>query len=121
MATGQALTDIHAEVEAGVNSRDLDRLMALYADDARMVTMDGSVAEGLDGIREQWAAVLAMEGTMTVQTRYAIDLGDLAVLSNTWTFRAGGEELSATTAEVARREPDGNWRYIIDHPFAYEA
>jgi uncharacterized protein (TIGR02246 family) len=120
MSTGQALTDIHATVEEGVNNRDLDRLMALYAEDARMVTMDGSIAQGLDEIREQWAGLLAMEGSITLQTRYVIELGDLAVLSNSWTFRAGDEEMSATTAEVARREPDGSWLYVIDHPFAHE-
>jgi len=120
MTTGQALADIHAAVEEGVNNRDLDRLMALYADDARMVTMDGSIAEGLAAIREQWAGLLVMKGSMTVLTRYAIEMGDLAVLSNTWTFRGGDVEMSATTAEVARREPDGSWLYIIDHPFAYD-
>jgi uncharacterized protein (TIGR02246 family) len=120
MTTGLALADIHAAVEEGVNDRDLDRLVELYAEDARMVTMDGSIAEGLDAIREQWAGLLAMEGSMTLQTRYAIEMGDLAVLSNTWTFRAGDEEMSATTAEVARREPDGTWLYIVDHPFAHE-
>jgi uncharacterized protein (TIGR02246 family) len=120
MTTRHAVADIHVAVEEGVNNRDLDRLMSLYAEDARMVTMDGSIAEGLDAIREQWAGILAMEGSMTLQTRYAIEMGDLAVLSNTWTFRAGGEEMSATTAEVARREPDGSWLYIIDHPFAHE-
>ena len=120
MTTGQALADIHAAVEEGVNNRDLDRLMALYANDARMVTVDGSIAEGLDAIREQWAGLLAMKGAITVQTRYAIEMGDLAVLSNAWTFRGGDGEMSATTAEVARREPDGSWLYIIDHPFAHE-
>jgi uncharacterized protein (TIGR02246 family) len=120
MTTGLALADIHAAVEEGVNDRDLDRLVELYAEDARMVTMDGSIAEGLDAIREQWAGLLAMEGSIMLQTRYAIEMGDLAVLSNSWTFRAGDEEMSATTAEVARREPDGTWLYVIDHPFAHE-
>jgi uncharacterized protein (TIGR02246 family) len=118
MASGHRLTDIHPAVEAGVNNRDLDGLMALYADDARMVTMEGAIAEGLDAIREQWAGVLAMDGRMTVESRFAIEMGDLALLSNTWTFSAGGEQLSGTTSEVARRQPDGSWLYIIDHPYA---
>jgi uncharacterized protein (TIGR02246 family) len=118
MSSGQALTDIHPAVEEGINSRDLERLVALYAEDARLVTMDGSVAEGRDAIREQYAGFLAMEGRVTVRTRHAIEMGDLALLSNEWTFRAGDEVMSATTAEVARRQPDGSWLYIIDHPFA---
>jgi uncharacterized protein (TIGR02246 family) len=121
MASGHRLTDIHPAVEAGVNNRDLDGLMALYADDARMVTMEGAIAEGLDAIREQWAGVLAMDGRMTVESRFAIEMGDLAVLSNTWTLSAGGEQMSATTSEVARRQPDGSWLYIIDHPYAIMA
>jgi uncharacterized protein (TIGR02246 family) len=118
MARGHRLTDIHPAVEAGVNNRDLDGLMALYADDARMVTMEGAIAEGLDAIREQWAGVLAMDGRMTVESRFAIEMGDLALLSNMWTFSAGGEQMSGTTSEVARRQPDGSWLYIIDHPYA---
>jgi uncharacterized protein (TIGR02246 family) len=118
MASGHRLTDIHPAVEAGVNNRDLEGLMALYADDARMVTMEGAVAEGLDAIRGQWAGVLAMDGRMTVESRFAIEMGDLALLSNTWTFSAGDEQMSGTTSEVARRQPDGSWLYIIDHPYA---
>jgi uncharacterized protein (TIGR02246 family) len=121
VSTGHALADIHPAVEEGVNNRDLDRLMALYAEDARMVTMDGSIAEGRDAIREQWAWLLAQEGHMTLQTRYVIEVGDLAILSNAWRFRAGDEEMLGTTAEVARREPDGSCLYIIDHPFAHDA
>jgi uncharacterized protein (TIGR02246 family) len=121
MASGHRLTDIHPAVEAGVNNRDLDGLMTLYADDARMVTMVGAIAEGLDAIREQWAGVLAMDGRMTVESRFAIEMGDLAVLSNTWTLSAGGEQMSGTTSEVARRQPDGSWLYIIDHPYAIMA
>ena len=120
MRPGRALQDIHPAVEAGVNTGDLEALVALYAEDARMITPDGSVAEGLDAIRELWKTVLAMNATMTVQTRYVIELGELALLSNTWTLRAGDQEMSAITCEVARRGPDGRWLYLIDHPFAAE-
>jgi hypothetical protein len=30
----------------------------------------------------------------------------------------GDESLSAITAEVARREPDGSWLYVVDSPYA---
>ncbi len=26
-------------------------------------------------------------------------------------------ELHGSTAEVARRQPDGTWKYVFDHPF----
>jgi hypothetical protein len=71
----------------------------------------------LSAIREQWSGLLAMNGHMTVRSRYAIATGDLAVLSNEWTFEVDGERMSSVTAEVARRQPEG-WLYVVDHPFA---
>jgi uncharacterized protein (TIGR02246 family) len=118
MARGVALADIHPTVEAAVNEQDLDGLMALYAPDAALVLLDGSVVTGTEAIREQYAAILEMQGRMTLRTRYALEVGDLAVLSNAWTLTAGDQTMSAVTAEVARRQPEGGWLYVIDHPFA---
>jgi ketosteroid isomerase-like protein len=118
MARGVALADIHPSVEAGVNNQDLDGLMALYAPDATMVLPDGSTVTGTEAIREQWAGLLSMDGQMTLRSRYAIEVGDLAILSNAWTYTAGELAMGATTAEVARRQPDGSWLYVVDHPFA---
>ena len=118
MKPGTELTAIHPAVEAGVNNQDIDGLMALYAEDASMVLADGSVVSGLAAIREEWSGIIAMNGHITVRSRYAIAAGDLAVLSNEWTFDVDGEQLSSVTAEVARRQPDGGWLYILDHPYA---
>ncbi|MCW2676915.1 MAG: hypothetical protein JWR70_1955 [Modestobacter sp.] len=118
MARGVNLEDIHPLVEARTNSQDLDGLIDLYAPNASMVIPDGSTVTGLDAIREQWSGFLAMNGQMTVRSRFAIEAGDLAVLSNEWTLTADGETMSAVTAEVAQRQPDGGWLYVIDHPFA---
>ncbi len=118
MPRGVALADIHPAVEVGVNNQDLDGLMALYAPDAAMVLPNGSTVTGTEAIREQWAGLLAMEGRMTLRSRYAIEAGDLAILSNQWSFTAGELTMGATTAEVARRQADGGWLYVIDSPFA---
>jgi uncharacterized protein (TIGR02246 family) len=118
MARGVALADIHPAVEAGINDQDLDGLMALYAPDATMIGLDGSTVTGTEAIREQYAAVLEMKGHITVRSRFATEAGDLAVLSNEWTMTVGDESLSAISAEVARREPDGSWLYVVDAPYA---
>lgn len=118
MAGGLNLEDIHGAVEARANDQDLDGLMELYAPNASMVLPDGSTVTGLEAIREQWAGVLAMNGRMTILSRYVIEAGDLAILSNEWTLTAGDQTMRAVTAEVAQRQPDGGWLYLIDHPFA---
>jgi hypothetical protein len=53
-----------------------------------------------------------------VRSRYTIEAGDLAILSNEWTLKTGDQTMSAVTAEVAARQPEGGWLYIIDHPWA---
>jgi uncharacterized protein (TIGR02246 family) len=118
MAQGVDLKAIHPAVEAGVNDQDLDGLMRLYAPNATMILLDGSTATGLDAIREQWSGLLEQGGRITVRSRYAIESGDLAILSNEWTLRIGDQTMSAVTAEVAARQPEGGWLYVIDHPFA---
>jgi uncharacterized protein (TIGR02246 family) len=118
MAHGGALADIHPAVEAGINDQDLDGLVALYAPDATLVLLDGTTVTGTDAIRAQYADLLEMKPRMAIRSRYVIEAGDLALLSNEWTLTIGDESVSAITAEVARREADGGWLYVVDHPYA---
>lgn len=118
MRPGTKLEAIHPAVEANFNDRNIDGMMALYAEDASMVLMDGSTVTGLAAIREQWLGIFALDGHLKLRSRFAIAVGDLAVLSNEWTLEDGADHMSAVTAEVARRQPDGGWLYMVDHPFA---
>ena len=109
---------LHSTFEEAFNRQDLDGLVAMYEPDAVMVQPDGSLAIGLDAIRQHFLGVLATNGRMTVHTRYAVEAADLALMSLKWTLTGGDETMSAVTAEVARRQPDGGWLYVLDHPFA---
>lgn len=109
--------ELHRLVEAAFNAGDVDALVALYEADAIMGTPDGSFVRGLEAIREQWAGFVALNGRITMETRHAVEVGDLALLRNDWHFVAGEMEFSSQTAEVARRQGDGAWRYVIDNPY----
>jgi uncharacterized protein (TIGR02246 family) len=121
MTPGLALEDIHPAVERTVNDQDVEGFVALYAPNASMVLPDGTTITGHEAIRELATQLCAMKGRMEVTTRYVIAAGDLAILSNEWTLTAGGGSMSAITAEVAQRQPDGGWLYIIDNPYASPA
>ena len=110
--------DIHRLVEGAFNAGDTGALVALYEDDAAMATPDGTFVNGRDAIREQWSGFVALGGSIQMTTRYAVVVGETALLSNDWHFTGAGMELSSRTAEVARRQPDGTWKYVIDHPYA---
>lgn len=113
--------DLHQEVARAFNAGDVDALVGLYEADGRMLQPDGTEARGLGAIREVWTELVALGGRLDVTTRYAVESGDIALLSNEWTFEGGGATASSVTAEVARRGSDGAWRYVIDNPYASPA
>jgi uncharacterized protein (TIGR02246 family) len=119
MARGVELREMHPTFERGYNDRDLDAVMALYGPETTMTLMDGGTVRGVEAIRGSLAALFGVpDARMAVRTRYVIEAGDLALLSSEWTMTAGDQVMSAVTAEVAQRQPDGGWRYLIDHPYA---
>ena len=112
--------DLHTLVESAVNAGDVDALVALYETDAVMIAPDGATLRGLDQIRSVWEWGVEAGMGLAVTTTYVLETGDLALLSNHWTLTIGGEEVGqGDTAEIARRQSDGTWKYVIDNPFGH--
>jgi uncharacterized protein (TIGR02246 family) len=112
---------MHGLFEDAFNAGDLEALLALYEPDAALVPQPGALAEGTAAIRESLQWFLDRRGRITLDTKLVLRVGDLAYLANRWSLRGGTmpdgspAELGAATAEVARRQPDGTWRYVIDN------
>jgi len=111
---------IHRLFEDAFNAGDIDGLMVLYEPDSVLVPQPGSVVQGAKQVRAALEGYLALRGRITLDTKLVLTVGDLAYLSNTWSLRGTGPDgnpltLGATTAEVARRQADGTWRYVIDN------
>ena len=94
------------------NAGDVDGVVALYEPDAVLALAPGRLAAGTDAIRRVYAELLASPLAFTGAIRPAIRNGDIAVTSTT---RAGN-----ATVEVARRQPDGTWLWMIDQPNVLE-
>ena len=111
---------INAAFAAGYNSRDVAALLALYEPDAVVTNPDGSTATGTDAIRDHLGHLVQLGGSMTSLNRYAIPNGDLALVGAEWeiVFSDGREPIAGRSAEVVRRQSDGSWRYVLDHPGA---
>ena len=63
-----------------------------------------------------------MKPTIELTTRRVVQEGDTALLMADWRFQgttSDGRSVSAsgTSIEVARRQSDGSWRYLIDLPY----
>jgi ketosteroid isomerase-like protein len=94
---------------------DVDGMAALYEADAVLDDGSGALTVGREAIRALFAAVTAT-GKKFVAGRQspAVVCGDLALTS---TRLPDG----AVTAEVARRQGDGTWAWVIDRYSVTEA
>lgn len=117
--------EIHRRFAELFNAGEVGKLVELYEDDAVFVPEPGRESRGKTEIREALKSFLALNGKLDIKTRYAVNAGDVALLSCEWTLKGKGEdgkpiELSGKTSEVVRRQTDGRWLYILDHPYGGE-
>lgn len=104
-----------------VRRRDHEGLMALYASDCAGSDLDGNILPDRAAISEFTAGFLAIVGELTATTRTVRVAGATALLSSDWhaTVEPGNGtlvEAGGRSAEVARRQPDGSWLFVIDTP-----
>jgi uncharacterized protein (TIGR02246 family) len=113
--------ELHALFAEAFNRRELDELVALFEPNATVV-VGGERVVGDDGVRSALERWLAVGGQMVLDTRAVIEGPDgLAVLHGAWAIASSERTASATerrglSTEVARRQSDGTWRFVIDNP-----
>lgn len=111
---------LHRRFEHAFNAADLEALVALYEDDAALIPQPGTLVRGKEQIRSALQQFLDIGGTMRLETKDVVEVGELAYLINRWSLTGtdpDGEAINmgAVTAEVARRQSDGSWLYVIDN------
>jgi ketosteroid isomerase-like protein len=112
--------ELHRTWAARFNAKDLDGMVALAEANSVFVPQPGVVVQG-DRVRDAEQQFLSMGLPINLTVRRVIVSGDIALLISDWTLMGktvdGSDvNLSGTTADVARRGPDG-WKYVIDNPF----
>jgi ketosteroid isomerase-like protein len=119
------LTDpatIHHRFCEACNAGSLDRLLDLYEPSAVIVERAGALREGTEAIRKHLSNLLSMQPAMTILDSRAIIAGELAQLSSHWQCTAVAPDgtpvqLEYHGSELARHQPDGSWRLVIDNPW----
>jgi ketosteroid isomerase-like protein len=115
--------DAHARFAVAYNAGDLEGLLALYEPDAATVLEPERVVASTAAIREALEEFLALWGTIALATGTVVRAGELALLHGSWTLQGTGADgspvsLGDRTSEVARRQADGSWRYVIGDPYS---
>jgi ketosteroid isomerase-like protein len=92
------------------NAGDVEGLVELYEPDAVLAFPPGNVSTGTQAIRRAFNDLVASGVRLTPGApQPTLQVGDLALTS---THLDGGD----ATAEIARRQPDGTWLWVIDQP-----
>jgi len=100
--------DLERLLVAREHQGDVDGMAALYEPHAVLDAGGGELKHGREAIRRHLAALIAAGQKFQMsEQRPALICGDLAITS---TRLPDG----TVTAEVARRQTDGTWRWVID-------
>src|SRR4051794_35989491 len=100
--------DLEPSLVARLDAGDVDGMVALFEPDAVIDPDDGRLVRGEKAIRDFYADLVAQGIKFSLcPQRPALICGDLALTS---TRSSNG----SVTAEVARRQSDGSWRWVID-------
>ncbi|MGQ0809637.1 MAG: YybH family protein [Nitrospiraceae bacterium] len=114
--------DLHALFVRAFNSGTIDAVMALYEPAATLALQPGKIVHGREAISQALRQFLALKGTMQIETAFVIQGTDLALLRAGWRLAGAGPdgkpiEMQGKNVEVARRQLNGDWLFVIDHPF----
>ncbi|OKJ35777.1 YybH family protein [Streptomyces sp. CB01580] len=103
--------DLSRFVVERLNTGDVDGLVALYEPGAVLALPDGTVATGEREIRRAYEGFTADRPVVQHgEQQRTLHHGDLALTS---VQLADGKD---ATVEVARRQSDGTWLWVIDRP-----
>lgn len=86
-----------------------------------MRTTTGEQIAGVEELREEISGTVAAHGRLTNVARHTLLGADTALLVTDWTMEIdgpAGERIApaGTTANIARREADGGWRFTLLNP-----
>ncbi len=114
--------DCHRLFAETFSAGQLDALMALYEPRAQLVPQPGQPPVSGEAARDVLRGFLTLKPSIRIETLSVVKTDDLALLRSKWTLTGTGPDgkpitMANRATEVVRRQPDGTWRFVIDHPF----
>ena len=116
MPNPQSPEDICRRFKLAMADGDLDAVLAVYDPEAVIVNRSGEVLKGRAGLKQELAPLVAAKPRFDYDIRLIAEGGDIALMHTAWTV-SGPETLQVHAIEVARRQADGSWLWLIGDPF----
>ena len=121
--------EVHRLWAEAFSAHDLEAVMALYEPEATLIApgqeVPNLILTGAEAVREHLSGLLALKPKFELEFKKAFQAGDIALLFSEWTLSAtdpdgNAIEMAGQTADVARRQPNGTWLFVIDDPYGSE-
>src|SRR5262245_4434827 len=93
---------------------NIDRVLSLYDSEVAFITESGDIIRGVKALRLELAPFAAAKFDFHIEQ--VIQSDDIALMHTRWNISTT-ERRSLYAVEVARRQQDGTWRWLIGDPF----
>jgi ketosteroid isomerase-like protein len=74
------------------------------------------VKKSEEGLRQNLAPFAAVKARFDFTIKQVIQTGDIALMHTKWNV-SGPQTKTVYAVEIARRQPNGTWRWLIGDPF----
>lgn len=113
----QAILKTIATMTSSFAAGDVDDVLATYEEGAVVVSAPGQPVKGRDELAAMFGQFIEAGIDFDYGAHDVVIAGDIGLHLMKWTTETPDGKQSALSVAVLRRQSDGNWRMVIDHPF----
>lgn len=95
---------------------DLEAVLSVYDPEAVFLNQAGEITKDRDDLKRELAPQVEKKTRFDYDIRQVVQAGDIALMHTKWKV-SGTPPMTVHAIEVARRQPDGSWRWLIGDPF----
>ena len=94
----------------------MEGLLSIYDDQVVFVTAEGKTKRGKQELRQELLPLASTKVRFEFRIKQIAQTGDIALMHTLWDV-SSPQPMSSYAIEVARRQADGTWRWLIGDPF----
>ena len=94
---------------------DLDAMLSVYDPEAVFLKPSREVTKSREELRQELAPLVAAKTVFDYDVRQVVQADDIALMHTKWKVSTP-QPKSVYAIEVARRQADGSWRWLIGDP-----
>jgi len=108
-----------------VRNGDVEGALDCFDDEAIYVTGIGTFVSGKENIRKALEQVCGLKPDLQAQRSTGFTVDNITAWVDEWTMKAtlpdGTKlEMRGTSSDILKKQPNGNWAYLVDNPYGAE-